>query len=135
MLTRIEDEMEDLLGRWLGEDGGPLAIAGFVPSMDLTETEGAYVVKVDLPGVKPEEVDVELKNGSLWIHGKRQEQKQEEGKTFHRIERQYGEFRRVITLPTPIKEAGIEARFTDGVLQVTLPKTEEAKAKHIEIKA
>jgi HSP20 family protein len=134
-LSRMEDEMEELLGRWFGGDGGPLAVGGFIPSLDLTETEGSYVVKVDLPGVKPEEVEVELKGRDLWIHGKREEQKEEEGKTFHRIERQYGEFRRVITLPVPINEEGIEAKFGDGVLQITVPKTEEAKAKHIQVTA
>ena len=133
MMTRFEDEMEDLLGRWFGEDGGRLPTLRFVPSIDLVESESSYLVTVDLPGLKPEEVEVELKNGELWISGKREEGKEEEGKTYHRVERQHGEFRRVIRLAEPINEEKVEAKFVNGVLQVTVPNSEEAKAKHIPV--
>ena len=109
-------------------------MAGFTPKLDLVESEGAFEVTVDLPGMKPEEVNVELKNGQLWITGEMKEEKEEEGKTYHRIERHVGEFRRVLPLPTAVKEEEIEAKFTEGVLKITVPKSEEAKTKHIEVK-
>ena len=63
------------------------------------------------------------------------EEKEEEGKTFHRIERHYGQFHRMLPLPTTVKEDEIEAKFTEGVLKITVPKSEEAKPKHIEVKS
>ena len=135
MMTRFEDEMEELLGRWFGEDGGWLPTNRFLPSIDLTESEESFVVTVDLPGLKPEEVEVELKNGELRISGKREEKKEEEGKTYHRVERQTGEFRRIIRLPEPINEEKVEAKFVNGVLQVTVPKSEQVKARQIPVSA
>lgn len=107
----------------------------FTPQVDVTETETHYEVKVDLPGLKPEEVKVELRNGDLWISGERKEEKEEEGKTFHRIERRHGEFRRVLPLPAEVAQEKIEARVENGVLSVTIPKTEAAPAKKIEVQA
>ena len=108
---------------------------GFMPTTDVVESENQFEVTVDLPGLKPEEVNVELKNGNLWISGRREEEKEEKGKTYHRIERRHGEFRRMLPLPSTISEEQIEAKFESGVLKVTVPKTEESKTKHIEVKA
>jgi HSP20 family protein len=136
MMSRMEEEFEDLMERFWGTDGGWLTTrTGFLPTTDLVETENQFEVTVDLPGLKPEEVNVELKNGELWISGKREEEKEEKGKTYHRIERRHGEFRRVLPLPHTINEKKIEAKFESGVLRITVPKTEEAKTKHIEVKA
>jgi HSP20 family protein len=130
----MEGEMEDLLDRFWTSEEGPLA-RRFLPTVDLVEAENQFEVTVDLPGLKPEEVEVELKNGDLWIAGKREEEEEEKGKTYHRIERRHGEFRRVLPLPATIDAEKIEARFDNGVLKIIVPKTEEAKAKHIEVKA
>ena len=78
---------------------------------------------------------MELKDGDLLISGKREEQEEEKGKTYHRVERRHGEFHRVLPLPSTIKEDKIEAKFDNGVLRIIVPKSEEAKAKHIEVKA
>ena len=134
VVNRMEGEMEDLLDRFWGVDEGPMA-RPFLPTVDLVEAENQFEVTVDLPGLKPEEVEVELKNGDLWISGKRAEEKEETGKTYHRIERRHGEFRRVLPLPATINDKKIEARFDNGVLKIIVPKSEEAKAKHIEVKA
>jgi HSP20 family protein len=90
---------------------------------------------VDLPGLKPKQVTVEFKDGALWITGERKEEKEEKDKTYHRIERSYGEFRRVLPLSSAVKDDEIEAKFTDGVLKVLVPKTEEAKTRRIEVKS
>lgn len=133
-LFRLEREMEDLFGRMIGRDEEWLPADFFTPRYDLAETEAEYEVKVDLPGMKPEDVTVEVKNGNLWITGKKEEEKKEEGKTFHRVERRVGEFRRVIPLGD-VEVDKIKAEVHDGVLNVTLPKMEEAKPKRIEVKA
>ncbi len=107
----------------------------FSPTTDLVETENQFEVTVDLPGLKPEEVNVELKDGALWISGKREEEKEEKGKTYHRIERRHGEFRRILPLPSTISEDQVDAKFDSGVLKITVPKCEESKTKHIEVKS
>lgn len=128
-------DMEELIeGFWNARGNGP-GMVSFVPSVDLTESENEFVVTLDLPGLKPEEVSVEFKEGALWVSGERKEEKEEKGETYHRIERSHGEFRRVLPLPSSIKEEEIEAKFTNGVLKVSMPKKEEAKAKHIEVKS
>lgn len=135
LVSRMEEEMEELGEKFWGGESGWMATHGFMPTADLVESESEYEVTVDLPGLKPEEVTVELKNGELWISGKREEKSEEKGKTYHRIERRHGEFRRVLRLPSAINEEKIEAKFENGVLKVIVPKAEEAKAKHIEVKA
>ena len=135
MFGQMEKEMLDLMEGFWGSDGGQLATVGFVPKVDLVEGGSEFTVTVDLPGLKPEEVNVEFKSGSLWITGARKEEKEEKDKTYHRIERTYGEFRRVLPLPSAVKEDEIVAKFTDGMLKVSIPKAEEAKTKHIEVKA
>ena len=135
MFDQMEKEMRDLMSGFWGSDGGQLATMNFAPSVDFVEGEKEFTVSVDLPGLKPEEVTVEFKSGSLWITGERKEEKEEKDKTYHRVERRYGEFRRVLPLPAEVKEDEIEAKFVDGVLKVTVPKTEEATAKRIEVKS
>ena len=133
--ARMEDEMQHMMDKFFHGDGGWMKPVGFSPNLDLVETEGGFEVKVDLPGMKPEDVHVEFKNGQLWISGEMKEEKEEEGKTFHKVERRYGEFRRILPLPSDVKEEEIEAKFEEGVLKIAVPKAEQSKTKHIEIKA
>lgn len=132
---QMEREMRDLMEGFWGTDGGQLTTMNFVPSIDLVEKENEFEVTVDLPGLKPEEVTVEFKNGALWVTGERREEKEEKHKTYHHVERRYGEFRRVLPLPTVVNEEEIKAKFTDGVLRVSVPKKEPSKTKHIEVKS
>lgn len=133
MFGQMEKEMQDLMEGFWGGNGGKLGTMEFVPNVDLVEKESEFEVTVDLPGLKPEEVTVEFKGGSLWISGERKEEK--EDKAYHRVERRYGQFRRVLPLPSAVKEGEIEAKFTDGVLKVSVPKAEEAKTKRIEVQS
>lgn len=132
-LGRFEEEMEELMQRLFGGEG--LAKGRFLPMADLVEGEQAYTLSVDLPGMAAEDVHVEVKDGELWITGERKEEKEEKGKTFHRTERRYGHFQRVFPLPKTVNEEQIEANFEQGVLKITVPKTEEAKPRHIEVKS
>jgi HSP20 family protein len=134
MFGRLEDEMEELFKR-IGDDGGWLTPTSyFVPTVDVVEGKEAFEVTVDLPGMKPEEVNVEVKEGDLWITGKRTEEKEETDKTYHRVERRHGEFRRVLSLPATVDGDKVTAKYDNGILKVTVPKVEAAKAKRIEVK-
>jgi HSP20 family protein len=137
-LGRLENEMTELMERFFGpEEGwfnGLERVEGFTPRVNLAETDKEYEVTVELPGLKPEEFNVEFKEGALWISGHREEEKEEKEKTFHRIERRYGEFRRTIPLPGAIDEEQVEASFKEGVLKVMIPKAEVAKPRRVEVK-
>lgn len=129
--SRMLSEME----RFWGGNGDWLTAGGSTfPKMDVSETETHFEVTVDLPGLKPEEVNVEVKDGDLWISGEREEKKEEKDKTYHRVERHHGEFRRVISLPQSVDTEAIEATFDNGSLHVNVPKREQAKTKSIKVK-
>lgn len=132
---RLEGDMESLFERFFGPVERPLmSFEGFVPRTNVAETDGEFEVSVELPGMKAEEFDVELKDKSLWITGEKKEEEEEKGKEYHRVERHHGEFRRVIPLPTAVEESEISATYTDGVLTVRVPKAADVQPKHIEIK-
>ncbi len=133
-LTRLEEEMGTLMNRFFGpEEGWWQGKNGFMPHTNVAETEKGFEVTVELPGMKPEEVTVEMKDGRLWVAGEKKEEKEEKGKTFHRVERHYGEFRRVIPLPVAVEEEHVEAKFTEGVLRITVPKAVKALPKQIKV--
>ncbi|HWB12626.1 MAG TPA: Hsp20/alpha crystallin family protein [Pirellulales bacterium] len=126
--------MENLMERFFNPEDGRWLI-GFVPAVNVAETENAFEVTLELPGMKAEDFKVEMKKGELWISGEKREEKEEKGKTFHRIERSSGEFRRVIPLPGEVAEEKIEAEYKEGVLKVVVPKTEKAKPRRVEVKS
>lgn len=135
-LRPLEDlyrDMDSLVQHLFGDENRAVARENFAPSMNVSETECQYEVSADLPGIKPEEVSVELHDGQVTISGKRESEQEETGKTFHRIERQYGEFRRTVALPLPVDEQKITAAYKDGVLTVVLPKSEKVKPTRIPV--
>lgn len=127
-------EMDHLFEQFFGPETGRDAVL-FAPRTNVAETDKEYEISVDLPGLKPEDFNVELKEGSLWITGERKEERQEEGKTYHRIERTYGQFRRVVPLDVPVEADKVRAEYKDGVLRIAVPKTEAAQPKKIPVKA
>jgi HSP20 family protein len=131
----FEREMEDTVRRMFDWDAEGSETLAFAPNLNVAESEGAYEIKVDLPGLKPEEVNVEFRDGALWISGERKMESEEQGKTYHRVERHYGSFRRIIRLGTDVNPETIDANFKDGVLTITADKTEAARPKRIEVHA
>ena len=101
--------------------------------MDVAETDDAVIVKAEVPGVDPKDIEVTLTGGVLTIKGEKREEKEEKGKRTHRIERAYGAFSRSIDLPEGVDPDNITAECKDGVLTVTLPKKPEAKARQIKV--
>jgi HSP20 family protein len=130
----FEGEFANALERLFNPAEGFNGIEKFAPMCNLAETETNYEVTVELPGMKPEEFNVELHKGELWITGERKEEKEEKGKTYHRVERRYGEFRRVFKLPLAVDEEKVNAEYKEGILRVTVPKVAEAKPKRVEVK-
>ena len=139
-LLSIQDEMNQLFGRALGQpagrQGGETATTRmWAPALDISERKDAYLVTVEVPGVKPEDLEITLEDGLLTIQGERQFTADSSDQQFHRVERRYGAFRRSITLPSRVQADAIEASFDNGLLQVVVPKAEEAKPKKISVKA
>jgi HSP20 family protein len=115
-----------------GENG--MSFSGWSPAVDVQETDKEYLIKADLPDVKKEDVKVELLDGTLTIEGERQQEKEEKGKTFHKIEREYGKFLRRFAMPSEVDASKVQADFKNGVLNVHLPKSATAKPKAIDVK-
>ena len=125
MLSRFSE-------RWNGGDGLPEM---WNPSLDLSETDKEILITMDAPGMKPEEIEIEVSGGTARIHGEHKEEKEEKGRTFHRMERPTGSFARIVELPCDVKEDMVAAEYKDGVLRVTLPKSEAAKPHKVTVKA
>jgi HSP20 family protein len=131
----LREEMEEMITRAFGDEGGLLSGERMVPSLDLSETDGSLEVRMDVPGVDPKDLDIQVNGNLLTICGQRKEEHEEKGKTFHRVERRTGSFSRSVTLPSAVEEEGVEAQYKNGILTVTLPKTDTAKGKRIPIKS
>ena len=128
--TEMDHMLNRLSERWMGTDGHEM----WNPSMDLSETDGDVQIAMDAPGFKPEEIEIEVTGNAVRIHGEHKEEKEEKGRKFHRIERRMGSFSRMIELPCDVKEDKVAAEYKDGVLRVTLPKTEAAKTRKVIVK-
>jgi HSP20 family protein len=124
-----------MFGRWpqlLGEDVG-MKIE-WTPVVDIKETEGEYLVRAELPGLKREDVKVSLDEGVLTIEGERRQEKEEKSEKIHRVERFYGTFCRSFTLPEYTDASAIRAESKDGVLSVHVPKLKVEKRQALQIK-
>jgi HSP20 family protein len=106
---------------------------GWFPSVDLSQTPDRFLIKVDLPGLEKDDIDVTVENQTLTLTGERRFDSSEEGETFNRIERSYGKFSRTFQLPSNVDSGNVEAAFAHGVLTITIPKSEEAKSRKISI--
>jgi HSP20 family protein len=127
-LRTVEDDLDRLMGRAFSRDA-------WMPALDVRESEDRFDVKVDLPGLNPEDVNVTFEDGMLTISGKRHFETEDKGETWHRVERGFGTFARSVRLPQTADPDGIEASFDKGVLSVTVPKSEQAKPKTIQVQA
>lgn len=110
-----------------------MAVADWMPSVDISETDAAYLIKGEIPGVKKEDVKVTIQDGMLTIQGERKQEKEDKGKKFHRVECSYGSFVRSFRVPDDADESTVKAEFKDGMLNVTLPKSAKAKPKSFNV--
>jgi HSP20 family protein len=116
------------------QGSGRAATTAWAPALDISERKDAYLVTVELPGVDADDLEITLEDGLLTIQGERHFAQDSSEQQFHRVERRYGAFRRSITLPAQVQAEQIQASFDNGVLQVVVPKMEEAKPKRIQVR-
>jgi HSP20 family protein len=129
-VTDLTDELNRLFVAPLQRTNGFL---GWTPAFDVYEEKDNFVVKAELPGVKKEGINVSLHEGDLIISGERKSETKSEGTEVYRAERYFGKFERVVTLPAAVAASQVKAEYKDGVLTVTLPKSEEAKPRQIAV--
>jgi HSP20 family protein len=133
-LVSLHDRMnrlfEDVLGHPLQEGLGP---ATWTPPVDIYETETSIILKAELPGVRLEHIDLQVTDNTLILRGERRLEKNVKEEHYHRIERVYGAFYRAFTLPTAVRRDQIKASLRDGILEVVVPKAEDATPKQIKV--
>jgi HSP20 family protein len=127
-LDRLFAHALGLHGQWQGA-----STRAWAPALDIAERKDAYLVTVELPGVKLDDLEITLEDGLLTIQGERHFTNDAADETFHRVERSSGAFRRAITLPAHVEADEIEASMEDGVLRILVPKADEAKPKRIQV--
>jgi HSP20 family protein len=141
-LRSAHDEMAQMspmlahaLGLHARQQGNDRAMTtAWAPALDISERKDAYLVTVELPGIEADDLQITMEDGLLTIQGERQFAQESSEQQFHRVERRYGAFRRSITLPAQVQADQIEASFDNGVLEVMVPKAEEAKPKRIRVR-
>jgi len=139
-IASFRDEMDRLFDSFFGPGWGLRTFdwrdLGHFPALDVSETDDAVQVKAEVPGLSADDLDISVSGDTLTIRGEKKEEKEEKGKTLHRVERRYGTFERIVDLPCAIDSAKAKATYRDGVLTIELPKREEEKQKvrKIEVK-
>jgi HSP20 family protein len=133
-LSSLRDELDRLFeSPWTELARTSQLLSGWTPALDIHEDKDNFIVRAELPGMKREDIDVSLHDGALSISGERKlEQKFEEAEVY-RTERFFGKFQRTVALPAAVAADKVKAQYKDGVLTITLPKTEEAKPKQIDV--
>ncbi|MFB6098344.1 MAG: Hsp20/alpha crystallin family protein [Salinibacter sp.] len=136
-LSSLQNEIDRVFDRFFPsrereeEDSSPQAV--WRPRMDLIETEDAYRLHLDMPGMSKDDLKISYQDNELVVSGERTTERTDEDEEFVRVERSFGQFRRAFTLPRTVDAENIEASYNNGVLTVTVPKTESVKPRQIEI--
>jgi HSP20 family protein len=128
-LTQLQGEVSRLMNGLL--EGQGRAAQSWVPPLDVWETDTELVYAFDLPGLSEDAITIEAQDDTLTVSGEREKKSEEQGDRFYRFERRYGGFARAVGLPSGIDESKITASYTNGVLEVRVPKPEEAKPRRI----
>jgi HSP20 family protein len=132
----LKQEMDRLFDRFFEPQWAELpALGDWAPTLDLSETKDALVMKMEVPGMDPNEIHVSLQENLLTVKGEKRQEKEEKEERYHRIERSYGAFTRSVRLPVAVDGSKVDASFKNGLLTVTLPKTPGAKGTTIPVKA
>ena len=133
-LTDLRDEIDRLFEAPLSAFArSSQLLSGWTPAIDLFEDKDNFIVRAELPGMKKDDIELSLHDGSLSISGERKTENTYQEAEVYRAERFFGRFQRTVTLPAPVQAEDVKAQYADGILTVTLPKTEEAKPKHINV--
>ena len=130
-LPIVQDEIDRLMRHW----ASPISFSetGWNPSVDVVETDDEIVVKAEIPGVSKDDIDLTVENNRIIISGEKKQEHEEKEDNYYLMERSYGSFRRIFVLPAQADADRVVASYKDGILTVTVPKTEVAKGKKIDI--
>jgi len=134
-VSSLQEEVERAFRQAFGERAAASPAGAFSPALDVEETEDAFTLHVELPGVDAENVEVSLEENVLTIAGERRFYDERDAEGFRRIERHFGRFHRAVRLPDRVDADGVSAAYRDGLLTITVPKAEEAKPRRIQITA
>jgi HSP20 family protein len=129
--SRINDLFDDTFGRPRTYAKAPAGV--WLPPVDILESKDAYLIRAELPGMKKEDFNVEVNDGTLTLSGERKFEEPATGVEYHRVERVAGKFSRSFYLPQTVKQDGIKATYRDGILEIHVPKAEEAKPRQITV--
>lgn len=133
-MATLRDEVDRLFDDFYGlryRRGGDLT--NWVPPIDVEETEDAFVLRSELPGINRDDVKITVSGNEVQIRGKKKHESEDSSKKFHRVERSYGEFRRAFALPTNVLAEKARATYKDGVMQLMLPKAESSKTREVKL--
>jgi HSP20 family protein len=132
--NRVQQQLNDV---WRGGDLEPsnVATSNWMPLVDIKEEPMRFLIKADIPGVKPEAIEITMENGALTIRGERSDEKREDKEGYHRIERSHGTFYRRFAMPDTADADHIKATSKDGVLEIEIPKRAAATARKIAVKS
>jgi HSP20 family protein len=130
----IREDFDNVMRDFLRGFGSLVPSRGIYPLTDVKEDDSKYTVTVEVPGIDKKDIKIKIKNNSLLVEGEKKEESKEEGESYIRVERSYGSFRRALNFESEVDASKSTAEFKDGILTVTLPKTEKEKPKEIEIK-
>jgi len=133
-LDRMRQEM-DRLTEGLSRGAAGMSTAGVFPLINLTEDADRFYLRAELPGIQPDDLEISATANSIAVSGERRIAEENEGARYHRREREAGKFNRVVNMPDPVDSDKIEAECRNGVLTVTIPKSEKSKPRQISIKA
>ena len=136
-LGSFQDTFRDMLATWPFGERESLSIADWTPSCNVSESAEEYRIEAELPGVKQDDLEVNVENRVLTLRGERKEKKEEKGKKYHRVESSYGSFMRSFSLPDDADEDKVAAEYKDGLLTVRIPRTEpkQSKARSVQVKS
>ncbi|MEN9726743.1 MAG: hypothetical protein RL434_1109 [Pseudomonadota bacterium] len=133
--NRLQKQMNEMFRGMPEMEMSNVATSQWMPLVDIKEEADKFIIKADIPGVKPEEIEVTMEHGALTIRGKREEEKREDREGYHRVERSHGTFYRRFTMPDTADAEHIKASSRDGVLEIEVPKRAASKARRIEVKS
>jgi HSP20 family protein len=130
----MQKEIDRMFDRFRGGRIADAAAGDLWPSIDIVENDNDFVVNVELPGVRKEDVKITVNEGVLTVRGEKRQEGEMKEERYRRVERSFGTFERSFTLPTTVQSDRIGAGFSNGVLTITIPKAEQAKSREIEVK-
>lgn len=134
-LTALRQEMDRMFDRVWGEDLPERVLSEWTPAIDFSETKHNFIMKMEIPGIDPNQIQISLQGQILSISGDRKKEEEEEDERFYRVERSYGAFTRSIRLPVPAEESRVNAVFKNGLLTIVIPKAQAGKGTIVPIKA